>query len=857
MDYLVQHAVENVWCSPRQDRQFITRPKRISSNGGEVIKIELDWLSVYLPDRENYYHLYQIGGMHPQFLGLFPVQSKWVPLTDVSNKMGMIADLYSEKGVVMPKFETYYMVTKANNLIIATRRRDEKLPIDYNTEDLYFRVYTNAFFQSARSNGLTDKIITSGEVPTDVNQILNMQAEFSRLRAMTNGYAWAIINGFYSEEVSPITCKVGDLVDWTYDASVSKVAEFEIDHLKNFDSELDSERKYLIHYPAVVNRIEYQDDIDMFLVDRTGAKANGLYHHKNTPAALRMVTHKDYSISVQLVNAFVDGHPTWNDPQKLRVMMLIREGGMSRPLVFENNRIHELYKLGNDDIFSALIGDNAAVSNWTASHLEAANYPKIMRAGRVEEITLDVVRDAYGYNAISKLIGDTPKAVVSSQGIRMVPVERACYENSTAYEYNANGHLLGWYTHPVGTTYPVVNAACTLVEMIPGTAGMALDESYNQPTMTLDSNACYRMYVREMVGAVPRGPWKDVTDGGMYTVIGNVLTWLVNPALYTTLVRSDKISLAYAFNVMAKDGLITFDLIKNQLRNGAIGLDTMDVPMGELDIFLNGSTLQPGLDYKIIFPKVVIFNKNYQVAPTTTAQQIAIRYTGFCNEKLESSPIDDQGFVKWDLFSRNGVFDIRDGRVMRIVIDGHVFPQENMRFSETHPMRPQPWMTNGNPYSIRDMVIPMRGLAKDDTYTMRDRSRQIDKKISDYLSTKIKEPVPEVPNVIPKLYQIYSPFICKILHDLVDGIIPIAPLKEKYDDAYVRKVCTPYEWLLDYDPTQTKNKVDPTYVVIHPHQHDVVVNVDIYHYTFLERAVGIYMKGLIDLSRYLRLTQLT
>ena len=108
-----------------------------------------------------------------------------------------------------------------------------------------------------------------------------------------------------------------------------------------------------------------------------------------------------------------------------------------------------------------------------------------------------------------------------------------------------------------------------------------------------------------------------------------------------------------------------------------------------------------------------------------------------------------------------------------------------------------------------------------------------------------------------ELYQIYSPFVCKVLHDLVDGIIPIAPLKEKYDDAYIRKVCQPYEWLLEYDPTQTKNKVDPNFVVIHPHQHDVVVNVDIYHYSFLERLVSIYMKGQIDLSRYLRLTQLT
>lgn len=866
MDYLVEYALKNIWCSPRQDKQFRARPKRISQFGGEYVKLELDWLQIYLPDNTHYYHVYQVGQIHPDYFGFFPVQNQWVSFLDVCNEMGMVAEAYTEKGVMLPKFETYYMVTKAKNLIIATKKEDKLLNVDYNTEDIFFRVYTNAFWQSARSQGYTETIVADGKSPLMSTDILAMQTKFNQYRAKA-GYAYAIINGYWAEEISPLTCKVGDLVEWFYDASVTKVVEYPVSSLPTFDSTLDSERKYLLHYSDAMTRIEYQDDVDLFLIQRPAVpgKPNGVYHHKNTAAAMRMVTHKDYSMSVQLINAFVDGKPGWTDPQQCRVLALIRESGYDRPLVYEKNRIHELYKLHDSDFMPAMIGDNATVRNWQADVLESADYSKIMRLTNSMQnsqpndqlITRSIVQSALGYNAVSKVLGDTPLKVFTQDGVKMVNLPQGMYENATCYEYDSDGLLLGWYLHDVGDQYVVQNQSCALVEAIYGHVAQSIDEVYDTQVQTLDPTLNYRMYVCDKIGGVLQNNWKDVTGSGQYSVVNNQLTWLINMNNFSTLVRSDKNSLGYMITQMFPDGVISFDLIKYVTKNGQVGSQAMDVPMGELDIMLNSRGLTENLDYFVQWPKVVICNKKYLVDPANTAQQIAVRFSGFCKSDLTRQLPEDNGFLKYDLLSRNSIFNLRDDRVMRILVDGRLRHRDDLLFSENDALVAVPDGNNGEPYSVRDMIVPMRSLTDGDTYTWRDDARAIDKAVSDYLSSKLPEPTPSGPDVIPDLYPVFTPFLCKIMYDCLNGTIDINQLKVQYNMDFVKQLCAPYEWLLKYDPTQTATAVDPNYVIIHPHFLENVIDIDIYYYQFLSYVIQVYMKGKVVLNHFLRLKAIT
>lgn len=857
-DYLRDHAIKEVWCSPRQDKSFILRPRRMTPAGGDVVRVELDMLNVWLPNNDDYFHVYQIGNLHPDYMGLFPVMGEWVSMADVSNMQNMLATAYNQNGQMYPRYDTWYMVTRSRNLIVAIKQ--QKYPgVNFFDDEIFFRVYTNAYFQSVRSNHITLLTDYKGQAIDNEEDVLAMQAALAEMKQKV-GYAYALINGYFYEEITPFNAKVGDAVEIIYDSSVYRVVEFPIKKLTQFDSTLDNHGKFLLHYPMAGTRIDYQDEVDVFLIDRKAAIPNGVYVHKNNKAALRMVTHKDYSLHIQAVQSTVSGHPNWTQMDDLNVLLLIRNGGFDRELVFENNRIHELYKLPTNDIIKAMTGIDSAMPNWRAENLEASAYTQIMRE-KLKNITRPLVQEAYGYNAMSKLLGDSPLLAAEQNGILGVDVPRGLYENSTAYEYNANGLLLGWYYHEVGTFYPCTHSQTKYVEMVSGKAAEWIDEVYDQKVQTLDPNLNYRMYVCDVISGIPQNNWKDVTNTGMYAVVGNELTWIINMSRYRTLVRSDKQVYSKIFTRKFDKGCIEFDLTKLLKIQDTYTIMTQDVPLGELDIWLNSHSLIEKLDYFVQWPKVVIVNKQFiDQKANEEEQEIAIRFAGFCKEDLTREIPEDIGFVKYELLSRNAVFNIRDDRVLRIVAGGRIYDRSDLKFSEDDQAYLLPNAKNGLPYYIRDQVVPMRGLTDGDTYSMREESRIIDQRVSDYLSLKLPEETVTQPNVINERWMLYSPFLGRVLMALLNNEIDIELIKDHYEPADIKRWCAPYEYLLAFDPTQDENKPDIRYVNIHPHYRNDSVGVDIYHYKFMEMVITLYMadlRSMVQLSQFLHLNPIT
>ena len=117
------------------------------------------------------------------------------------------------------------------------------------------------------------------------------------------------------------------------------------------------------------------------------------------------------------------------------------------------------------------------------------------------------------------------------------------------------------------------------------------------------------------------------------------------------------------------------------------------------------------------------------------------------------------------------------------------------------------------------------------------------------------EPVITTPNVIVQLYPIYSPFCSRIIYDLQTGVLSDPKLMQQYSDSDVIDICKPYEYLLKFDPTQNGLQQDSSYVIIHPHNLNTVINVDIYMYKFITRVVALYMNGLVNISNFINLTQ--
>lgn len=853
-DFLVDHALKNVWCTPDQDYQAVVKPKRLTPLLGVFNKVDVMWRTHTLPVQQARFHVYQVGQLHPLLMGLFPIQLVWEKMSEACALRSLIVDIYNTAGVQLPRSEVWYMVTYDRNLIIAVKDQP-KIAVDLKAEDIFFRLYSNAYFNSLRADSANDVVYVQGGTVRSTQEILDLQNAYVSYRAKP-GLTSAYVNGFLVDQIDLITTKVGDVAEFVYDSSVLRTVEWSVGDLKTFQSTLDSKFKYLLHYAGADDgTIDFYDDNDLFVVrPASGGRYQGVLYHRNAPDAVRQLTHRDYAIVPAYVVSYQAARDaSWADLQALKVRLVVRKSGWLRPLVNENNRIKELYKLPESQVVNAMLGIDAVVENWKAEVLEASTYTQLMRSA-INAVNRQVVEAAYGYNAISKLLADTPEFTRNASGQQVVDVPYGLQLRSTGYEHDSAGKLLGWYTHVEGSIYAARNLSTRLVEMIAGDVSDRLDETLGQQVQFLDPKANYRMYRCPLSAGLPTNQWEDVTDSGQYAISADKkkLTWLLNPAEWYTLVRSDKTSLGYTLNLDASDGLLDFSLTSRQVRFEQLGTYVMQIPQGELDLWLNGKALIEGLDYVVQFPKIVITNKEYLLDPAGSLQKVDVRFSGFCNPDFSRDKIGDAGFVVYGQLSHNNRFDLRDDKVMRIVVDGVLYDRSELTFTEEHPAVLVSDARNGAPYMVRDLLVPMRGATDETTYELRRRSLVIDERVSDYLTLKAPQQVESQPSAIQQ-YTLYSPFLNKILRDLQRGILNDTPLKSHYNDNDVVALCQPYEWLLAFDPTQDANVSDERFVLVHPHNQPNVVDADIYHYAFIKRVAALYCRGRVDLSHTLRI----
>lgn len=850
---LVDYAVKQIWCTPDQDKQVIIQPALISSQYGTFNTVRVQWRDIALPIAGQSFFVYQIGQLNPSLMGLFDTMAQWISMDVACNQQNMVCDIYDAAGIQLPRFATWFMLTPDRNLILAIQQQP-KIPITLGFQNIFFRVYTNAFFDSVRATvgNTANYIHVEGKQIVTTQDILNIQTNYQHYQTLP-GVVYGFVNGFLVSSIDMISVSTGDVVEYVYDSSVYFSTSFLIGNLSTFTSTLDTMQKYLIHYSQTSDgTIDYQDDVDFFLISPlVNNRYNGIYYHRNNANAIRQVTHKDYSISVPYLVSLANIQ-NWSNFEGLSILMHVRKAGYNRPLGFENNRIEEMYKLSDANVVAAMTGLNSTVPNWRAEVLEASPYTEIMRS-KLTDITEDMAESALGYNASSRILALTPTLI--NNGTQVIDLPAGLQNNITAYEYDTNGLLLGYYQQLIGSQYVINNTNCGLVEVITGLPTTAIDDVYGAMTQTVDPTLDYAMYTCRIINGVPTNIWTDVTSSGQYVIINNVLTWLIDPTVYFTLVRSNKNFLAYTITLTIEDGVLSFPLTQQMTRNNGTQTYVMQVPMGQLDLWLNKNALVYGIDYIYRFPNIVIINKQYLVNQATDPQVIGIRFTNLANADQSLLITGDRGFISDGVLSNNNRFDIRDDKVLRITVGGATKDRSTLVFSENDDTVRTNDPTNGKPYSVTDIVVPMRGVTDISTAVFRNQSIVIDNAVSDYLTIKIPDPDFTALSAIPQLYPLYSPFLSAIINDLMNNdFAEYNKLQQFYNDTDVVGFVAPYLKWLAFDPTQPNTASDPKYTVVQPHYLNTVVSLDIYSLKFIHRVNYLYMNGLVNLSNFVNLS---
>lgn len=848
-DYLIQHARDNVWCTPDQDFQVILAPARISPPQGIRNNIRVLWGTVGLPTKTDWYHVYQIGEITPKLLGLLNVVNRWTTLQEHANQEFVLTDVYIKSGVQFPRFETYVLRTSDNNVLVAVK--DQPAIGNLGKETLYLRFYSNAFFSRASKVDGIDGIQVRGTTIINSNHLLQTQTAF-RDSQKRKGHTYVFVNGYLRHDVNSTTVRIGDVVEFVWDSSIKKTVEFPVKNLPGYHSSLDKKQKYLLHPDGDIgDTIEYRDDIDLFIIQRTSDYVyEGVYYHKNQEDAVRMLTHRDYGIPVPYVNGYVQDHPGWSDVMKVSVRLHIRESGYKRPLVNEHHRIKELYKLSRTDRVKALIGTESSLVFWHAENLEKSFYPALMRA-KGTEISHELVSRAYGYNAIAKLIGDSPIKIPDGKDYVRLPF--GLRKGSTIYEYDEAGVLLGYYLHDDGYYYTRRNQTCVLIEGIVGIGDYVLPTQYQKASAILNHEYSYRFYTTDIFDGKPTVDWRDVTETDKVSINGNTATWNTDPTLEYSAIRSDSHFLAYSLMLNYRDGVLKFTINAREQRTDGTWSDSpVAIPFARLDLWLNNKALIENLDYFVQWPEVCIVNKEYvDFSTPDAAQKITVRAYGHCNSDLTRDPVAEHGFVTSGLLSKNRRFDIRDDKVIRIVAEGQVFDRSAFTFSENDTGVRISAVRNGAPYQITNEIVPLRGTTTEKTYVLRTKSQEFDSMLSDYLTQRLPESPETQPNAIPRLYQIYSPFASKVMYDLIHGIIEMDDFTGQYSDMKVKERLEEYRDLLVYEPTY--KDLDFDYVTVHPHNLYTEMTLNVYQYRFLMRAVRIFLNDKVDLTRFVKI----
>jgi len=862
--FLLDHSIENVWCNPDQDNQLIFNAKRISKPSGVINNVTILNRQIKLPNNGKIYHVYQIGQIYPKILGLLPknpnwVNESWIKFSDIMNSNKLFVSIYTDNGIEIPKFKSYYMHSNEKNLIFVIEQ-DNNISPDYSNENIYFRLYTNAFYQTNRSNNSDDFIYCSGRDIKTSDNILELQTEYLQY-SNRDGYVFAYKNGYLIDKIDVANLTIGDTAEIIYDGSVSKVVTYVIDNLKTFNSILDSEYKYLFHYNDSVNdSIYFYDDTDIHIIyEKLPGRYKGHYVHRNDIKTHRMVTHKDYSLSVQKVFNFSmylkNRLAIEEDIGSFKIQLKIRESGYHRPLIYDNNRIFELYKMNDSFIMNAMLGIDSTIDEWKAENLENSSYCKLM-SSNFKDITNELIEQAYGYNSISKLVADNMFKTYLDSGYQTVKLPYKLQTKSCVYEYDSNGHLLGKYNHYSGVYYQCVNNNARLVEVISGLGTTGPEVAFGYDNISLPTDYNYRVYMSRVINGTSNNIWEDITGSSLYTVVDDYLVWNNPGDNQYLMIRDDSAFLAYDLTVNYVNNILFFTLSEVENRGSGFINYSLPVPLGDLDIFLNGKSLIENIDYIVDFPKVYILNKAYLNQPINTeSQTISVRYTGFHNADISSNKNIDYGFIEYGYFSNNNKFDIRDDKVLRIAMDGKLIHKDDIMFSELTSGAFPISAINGKPYQIKDITTPLNNIIESDTYELRNKSLVIDKKISDYLSIKIPQPSRDSENVIVEQYPIVSLFISRIIYAVTYNEINNTTLVNILSDNDIIDLCKPYEYLLKYDPISgdlsMSKGLAKEYLLVHPHSLDSVIILNLYQYRFLLNVVRLYGNGLINLSPFI------
>lgn len=881
-DILINDALRTLWCEPVQDFQHVYAPTRLTKVGGANKFITVAWDVVSLPNindlgNNNFFHVYQIGKIPLDNFNITLTPNQWERLDLIALRTKTVFDLLLTTGVKIPNKYGYLFLQDNGNIILGVEIINIDLgvevyndpgiglttrPVSLNNYTLYLRTYTNARYDSIDFKG--DPSHTNTPIKYK-SELVKTQGDYTNFinsaNAIINNNTYGqmlFFNGGFVVSKPNIwsTNYINRNLSYYWDESVLNTESFKLNETSTFISNVDpGKEKYILIRNTNYNMIDFQDDVDVYLVAyTTQTNYKGVLVPRLSQGIFRQLTHTAYSLDKVTVQQLISKHSFLTGD--VRIMLVVREGGMKRGLAHQHVRIEELYSLPHSEVITA-ITTLTDIPEWYAMNLESSAYTAVM-SSNIQSIGNAIVEDAYGYNTALR-VGAEPLVPVNiysgEQFITVPPVARipdivSGLPSRVIFLMN-QGKLESWFydqtdrheIHVGNVSTPHDSAEIFNYIASTSTDGVI----YNSDVTNLQlTQYGFRCYVCSLVGGIPDELWEDVTDLPYYdfdSVTGELI-W--NNALLTIGNLYPCVKINNTMHVFEQTGFPNYPgFMQIRLTSvndwlGSVQSKDQTLYPGTLDVFMDGIPLIENIDYYVELPFITIVRP-----PVTTPDltNVFIRSYGVCDPAtMRNYPPREIGFVKEGILSINDRYDIRNDRSIRVIVNGIIKNRYAVKFAETDGGQ---LCVDGRPYAIFDYILPVENFTKQKLIPYRNRSLDMDNRVMDYLTLRLPQDTVRHPVVSIERWRVFSCFASAIIHAFInDNFLSAGELDTAYTKTITDGWLSSFLPLLNFDPCV--RGVDVNYLNVLPHQYTSTLELTNLQYKFIEFVNINYLNGVID-----------
>ena len=463
MNYLIEHAKRWIWCNPCMDRTCNIKLQRISVLNGAIKTMSMPWFTLPLPDPIAVYHVFFIGHIPTFNLGMdaLMVTNRWYNLCDLMSNNYLVLNVFKGSAIDINKALVSILFTTTKGAILAIK--DSPL-VDISESTVYCRIYKNSYFSSdrRREGGLG---VTSVSLMEYTNsQLVDFVNAHNEKTLLDQGDALACVNGFWYHRLNTQYIENASVIDSVYDEAIERVYDFYINRLQTFLSDKDKKRKYVIHLDNQNDSpIYYYDDCDFYVGYRTATQPMVAIRIPTVDrTAIRQITHRDYSISIDVVSLIIRQYFNDINEEELTLWVVVRQSGYDRALWYVNDKIRALYKLSDTDIIDAMVNIDSTVWFWNSEHLENSAYPKLM--GELYDIEQSCVVECYGYRGLLKALANNLMPVRFTDD-SLIDIPYNYQSNALVIEYDNHRYLRSIHAIENQHLYSI-DRHCTLLEFV-------------------------------------------------------------------------------------------------------------------------------------------------------------------------------------------------------------------------------------------------------------------------------------------------------------------------------------------------------------------------------------------------------